>query len=47
MSNTVTQLAKKVKTSFNAYRILIRKYGKNIELADPQLKNNIELVKVL
>ena len=40
-------LANKVKTSFNAFRILMRKYSVNIEAADPQLKNNEELVKIL
>jgi hypothetical protein len=47
MSKQVVQLANKVKISFNAYRVLIRKYSKNVEMADPQLKNNVELVKVL
>lgn len=36
-----------MKTSFNAYRVLMQKYKKNIEIVDPQLKNNAELVKVL
>ena len=39
-SKAVTQLAEKVKTSFNAYRILMQKYQQNIETVDPELKNN-------
>ena len=47
MSKAMQTLANQVKQSFNAYRVLTRKYSVNIELADPQLKNNEELVKVL
>lgn len=46
-SKAVKDLADKVKTSFNAYRVLMQKYQKNIEIVDPQLKNNAELVEVL
>ena len=46
-SKAVSDLADKVKTSFNAYRVLMQKYQKNIEVVDPQLKNNAELVQVL
>ena len=41
------ELADKVKTTFNAYRVLMQKYQKNIEIVDPQLKNNTELVEIL
>jgi len=34
-SKAVLNLANKVKTSFNAFRILMRKYEVNIEAADP------------
>ena len=46
-SKAVVELADKVKTSFNAYRVLMQKYQKNIEVVDPELKNNKELVQVL
>ena len=46
-SLAVTQLAKRVSTSFLTYRQLMRKYQSNIELVDPQLKNNEVLVKIL
>ena len=46
-SKAVKELADRVKTSFNAYRVLMQKYQKNIEIVDPQLKNNAELVEVL
>ena len=46
-SSAVNDLADKVRTSFNAYRVLMQKYQKNIEIVDPQLKNNEELIKVL
>ena len=41
------ELADRVKTTFNAYRVLMQKYQKNIEIVDPQLKNNTELVEIL
>ena len=34
-SRAVKDLADKVKTSFNAYRVLMQKYQKNIEIVDP------------
>ena len=46
-SSAVSDLADKVRTSFNAYRVLMQKYQKNIEIVDPQLKNNQELIEVL
>ena len=46
-SRAVIELADKVKTTFNAYRVLMQKYQKNIEVVDPQLKQNAELVEVL
>ena len=46
-SLAVTRLARNVSTSFLAYRELMRQYESNIELVDPQLKNNEPLVKTM
>jgi hypothetical protein len=43
----VKNLAEKIKQSFSALRLLFRKYSLNIEIVDPQLKNNPELVNYL
>jgi hypothetical protein len=43
----VRSLAERIKKSFQDFRILLRKYELNIEVVDPQLKNNSELVEVL
>ena len=40
-------LAEKIKSSLLEFRKLVRKYELNIEVVDPQLKNNVELVEVL
>jgi len=46
-SPAVTQLASQVSSTFMTYRQLMRKYQTNIELVDPQLKNNEPLVKLM
>lgn len=46
-SKAVRKLAEHIKTSFINIRVLLRKYGSNIELVDPQLKNNPELTEAL
>ena len=46
-SKAVQNLATKVIDSFNAYRKLIHTYEENIEVIDPQLRNNQALVEVL
>lgn len=33
--------------SFQKFRELLKKYEQNIEMVDPQLKNNADLVEVL
>ena len=38
-------LAENIKKSFSALRKLLQKYDENIEIVDPQLKNNPELVE--
>jgi len=43
----VRKLAESIRTSFAKFRSLMRKYEENIEVVDPQLKNNPELVKAL
>ena len=43
----ITNLAEKIRQSFVALRTLFRKYAQNIEIVDPQLKNNPELVDAL
>ena len=39
-ANAVRILADNIKLSFHTVRILVRKYQENIEVVDPQLKNN-------
>jgi hypothetical protein len=46
-SRSARYLAEKVKQSFMQMRLLFRKYDENIEIVDPQLKNNPELVDSL
>jgi hypothetical protein len=46
-SRAVRSLAEKIKNSLTEFRKLVRKYELNIEVVDPQLKNNVELVEVL
>ena len=43
----IRNLAEKIKQSFVGMRMLFRKYSQNIEIVDPQLKNNPELVEAL
>lgn len=46
-SKAVRVLAEKIKKTFLDFRNLLKKYEQNIEVVDPQLKNNIELVEIL
>jgi len=46
-SRAVRKLAEQIRSSFNDIRLLLRKYQENIDLVDPQLKNNQELVDSL
>lgn len=46
-SKAVRSLAERIKKSLTDFRQLLRKYEQNIEVVDPQLKNNVELVDVL
>lgn len=39
-SKAVRGLAERIKKSFQDFRTLLRKYEQNIEIVDPQLKNN-------
>jgi hypothetical protein len=43
-SKAIRLLAEKIRNSFTNIRMLLRKYDKNIEMVDPQLKNNVDLV---
>ena len=40
-------MAEQVKSTFQVFRMLIRKYGENIEVVDPMLRNNQELADVM
>lgn len=40
-------LAERIKKTFQDFKTLLRKYEQNIEVVDPQLKNNVELVEIL
>lgn len=46
-SKSVRKLAENIRTSFMNLRLLFRKYDNNIEVVDPQLKNNQDLVNAL
>lgn len=46
-SKAVRNLAERIKKAFLDFKLLLRKYDQNIEVVDPQLKNNSELVEVL
>jgi len=46
-SKAVRGLAEKIKKSFLNLRLLFGRYEQNIEIVDPQLKNNPELVEAL
>ena len=46
-SKAVRNLAERIKKSLQDFRAILRKYDQNIEVVDPQLKNNVELVEVL
>ena len=46
-SKAVRNLAERIKKAFNDFKTLLRKYDQNIEVVDPQLKNNAELVEIL
>jgi hypothetical protein len=46
-SKAVRKLAERIKKSFLDFKLLLRKYEQNIEVVDPQLKNNAELVEIL
>lgn len=43
----ISNLAEKIRQSFIGLRSLFKKYSQNIEIVDPQLKNNPELVDAL
>ncbi len=40
-------MAEKIKKTFMQFRELLRKFDENIEMVDPQLKNNVSLVELL
>ncbi|KAL4464053.1 hypothetical protein ABPG74_005990 [Tetrahymena malaccensis] len=46
-SRAVRVLAEEIKNNFQNLRALFRKYEQNIEMVDPQLKNNHDLVQAL
>jgi len=46
-SKAVRTLAEKIRTSFTKLRKLFRVYEENIEMVDPQLKNNKDLIELL
>ena len=46
-SKAVRKLADQIKKAFNGLRQLLKKYDLNLELVDPQLKNNADLVEAL
>lgn len=46
-SKAVRNLAERIKKIYQDFKSLLRKYEQNIEVVDPQLKNNNELVEIL
>ena len=46
-SQSIRNLAQNVKNSFTDIRVLLKKYSINIEVVDPQLRNNQDLIKIL
>lgn len=46
-SKAVRKIGEKIKLSFEKLRELMRKYDQNIEMVDPQLRNNADLVELL
>ena len=44
---SVRYVSERIKQSFMNIRLLLRKFDENIEIVDPQLKNNPELVECL
>ena len=46
-SRAVRKLAQQIKLTLNNLRLLFRKYAANIEMVDPQLKNNTDLSDAL
>ena len=46
-SKAVRKIAEKIRETFSKLRLLFRKYESNIEMVDPQLKNNSDLVETL
>ncbi|CAD8173694.1 unnamed protein product [Paramecium octaurelia] len=46
-SQAVRNLADSIKMNFSKFREQMRRYERNIEMVDPQLKNNQELVELL
>lgn len=46
-SKAVRNLAQRIKKVFIEFKGLLKKYDLNIEVVDPQLKNNAELVEIL
>jgi hypothetical protein len=46
-TNAIRALFNNIKQSFNDLRRLFRRYESNIEIVDPQLKNNPDLTELL
>lgn len=46
-SKAVRKLAIQIKATFSNIRTLFRKYGKNLDAVDPQMKNNLDLADAL
>jgi hypothetical protein len=47
LSKAVRRICEKVRKTFHLFRMLIKKYAENIEVVDPMLRNNEELVDVM
>ena len=43
----VVKLANLILEDFTRFRDLLKKYAENIEIVDPQLKNNTDLIMIL
>lgn len=46
-NSAFTKLYENINTTLSNIRLLLSKYSENIEVVDPQLKNNSELVEAI
>ena len=45
-AQSIQVLADKIRQSFKCFRLLLQRYGQNLDALDPQLRNNAELLEL-